>query len=107
MALKGSLKGHVFDPKDQASIPTSWQKKSPTALIRLAEAETARMAIVATCQACGEDLIAEEVLPHRLNHEHGTVRAMVQTVLNQDPRHRPRILELLTELLAPPPAKKS
>ena len=108
------IKGHVFDPADDASLP-DYMKNGNRQARRLAvltpaekqtqaAALTERYAVVLECKECKEPLIAEEAIQHRLNHEHGTVRSMVGTVLQQPREHQERTLAVLTELLAP--AKK-
>lgn len=105
------IKGHVFNPADDASLP-DYMKNGNRQARRLpvltpeekqaqAQALTERYAIVETCKACKEPLIAEEVIAHRLSHEHGAVRSMVGTVLQQSREHQERTLAVLTELLAP------
>lgn len=103
------IKGHVFDPADDATLP-DYMKNGNRQARRLpvltpaekqaqAAALTARYAIVDTCKECKEPLIAEEVVAHRLSHENGTVRSMVGTVLQQSSDNQLRTLAVLNELL--------
>lgn len=105
------MKGHTFNPQDDASLPDYMQNGNRQArrlpILSAAEKQaqaaalTKRYAIVETCKECKEPLIAEEVVAHHLSHEHGTVRSMVGTVLQQAREHQERTLAVLTELLAP------
>jgi len=105
------IKGHVFDPSDDSTLP-DYMKNGNRQARRLpvmsaeekkaqAAALTARYAIALECKECKEPLIAEEVVQHRLNHESGAVRSMVGTVLQQSRECQERTLAVLTDLLAP------
>lgn len=111
MPISGSLKGHVFDATAEMTLPHDMQdaRRRASRLQALTQEQKAKQAaalteryrIVSKCnvKGCGESLIAEEVVPHRLNHESGIVRSMVATVLQQTRDNQQRVLEVLKELL--------
>ena len=105
------IKGHVFDPADDTTLPDYMKNGnrqarrlavlSPDEKRAQAAALTERYAIAASCPVCKEALIAEELVAHRLSHESGSVRSMVGTVLQQPRDVQEQTLAVLQELLAP------
>ena len=103
------IKGHIFDPADDATLPDYMRNGNRQArrlpVLSLeekraeAEALNARYAIIDICPECNEALTTEEIVQHRLNHESGSVRSMVGTVLQQSRECQERTLEVLTALL--------
>lgn len=103
------IKGHVFDAADDSTLPDYMRDGNrrarrlaplaPDEKQAAAAALTVRHAVVETCKACKEQLTAEEAVQHRLNHENGTVRSMVGTVLQQSVENQQRTLAVLNELL--------
>lgn len=107
MALKlngpdgSSLRGHVFDPQDEDSMPGFARRMSPEQREAWATAETERMRIAANCEECGLPLIAEEVLAHYMNeHVSSRNRALVRTVMARTPEQRDEVLANIKALTA-------
>ena len=96
---KGGFKGHKFGYDIADSIPGYMQNKLPEQIVAWCEQMNERYAIVQNCAICEEPLIKEEVLAHRLAHEHSTVRSLVGTVMGQPVDHQKRTLEVLKELI--------
>ena len=110
---EGSMKGHTFSLDDESGLPSPLQDASrrarrlapltPAVKQREVAALNERYRVLYKCPLCEAagveyPVIAEEVVAHRLSHENATVRAMVQTILNQDHAHFDRIVEVLQEL---------
>ena len=94
----GTLKGHVFDPAVDSSMPTFTRFWSPERREREAKEMTERYRIVESCDVCHEPLIAEEVLAHKMNHVPSRIRAQVRTVMAMEPDDRKSLLQAVHSL---------
>lgn len=96
-----SLRGHVFDPAKEDSMPGFARRMTPEQQEAWATAETERMRIVANCQECGRPLIAEEVQAHYTNrHVSSRNRALVRTIMARPAEQRDEVLASIKALSA-------
>lgn len=100
-----TLKGHKFDPEKPESLPgfffvtrNGQRVYSKERIEQEAIALTNRYEIVETCKECGELLIAEEILAHKMNHVPSTIRHLVRTLMAVSPKIRSEILAIVKEL---------
>lgn len=85
------LKGHDF-PDDSPFIPTALRPggraHTPERLRAYQDQQRERWKIVSICKACGRELVAEEVDPHRLNHVPERLRAYARDLAALTPDDR-------------------
>lgn len=57
-------------------------------------AYAARFRVVGVCRECGRELVAEEVVPHRLNHVPESIRGLARDVAALPPEKRLELFAL-------------
>lgn len=92
--VDGSMKGHVFDPAKPGSMPTYMRKKPMDEQRAWATKETERYAVAEMCKACGEALIAMEVLAHRLNHVPSHLRPLARMIAGLNAEDRAELMKI-------------
>lgn len=99
----GGLKGHVFDPEDQDSIPshiTKLQAVNPVRAVRELKALQERYKVVEKCKECDEPLIAEEIPSHYMSfHVSDEARSLVRMMANVEPDVRKEVIAFTRKYL--------
>lgn len=88
-------KGHSFVAED---APVSIRQGDPAALEAWCAENTARYAIVHHCPHCGEPVVAEEIIGHRLIHTTDNARAVIRSVLAMTPEEIAEVVAVVREL---------
>lgn len=105
-------RGHVFEPTDDNTLPSYAVRRAVAngpdasraqALIDFAAAETERHRVVKMCPICEAEgverrLMADELVPHRLEHASARVREGVRYVMSRGPDQAREVMAVLAEL---------
>jgi hypothetical protein len=88
------LKGPQFIGVDDPKLRLIHGRKSQAQRQAWWDAHVARWRVVAVCSTCGEDLILEELVAHRLNHVEDALRPLSRLVARQPRDQRLKLMAL-------------
>ena len=94
MTTKPAIKGVQFAGPDDPKVPANVRRMSPEKRREWWKEYVERWQIVATCTYCGEGMVQEELVAHRLNHTPDALRPVSRILAGKTPAERLLVLQM-------------
>lgn len=94
MATTPAIKGVQFTGPNDPTVPKNVRRMTPDQKQAWWKAYVERWQVVAICDVCGEGMVQEELIAHRLNHAPDALRALARIMAARSPAERLTVMEM-------------